>query len=59
MLLLFHLGKLLPKLTIEEIKVVNRIAVFGDKQTCYVDNDGSYQGYDIELKSVTKDPASR
>ena len=27
-----------------------RIAVFGDKKPFgYVDNDGSYQGYDIEL----------
>ena len=38
--------------TIEEIKKSGelRIAVFGDKKPFgYVDNDGSYQGYDIEL----------
>ncbi|HEV0778013.1 TPA: cysteine ABC transporter substrate-binding protein [Streptococcus pneumoniae] len=38
--------------TIDEIKKSGelRIAVFGDKKPFgYVDNDGSYQGYDIEL----------
>ncbi|VPU28564.1 ABC transporter substrate binding lipoprotein-amino acid transport [Streptococcus pneumoniae] len=38
--------------TIDEIKKSGelRIAVFGDKKLFgYVDNDGSYQGYDIEL----------
>lgn len=39
--------------TIDEIKKKSgelRIAVFGDKKPFgYVDNDGSYQGYDIEL----------
>ena len=38
--------------TIDDIKKSGelRIAVFGDKKPFgYVDNDGSYQGYDIEL----------
>ena len=38
--------------TIDEIKKSGelRVAVFGDKKPFgYVDNDGSYQGYDIEL----------
>ncbi|MDE8688116.1 amino acid ABC transporter substrate-binding protein, partial [Streptococcus gordonii] len=38
--------------TIVEIKKSGelRIAVFGDKKPFgYVDNDGSYQGYDIDL----------
>ncbi|HEW6349297.1 TPA: cysteine ABC transporter substrate-binding protein [Streptococcus pneumoniae] len=40
--------------TIDEIKKSGelRIAVFGDKKPFgYVDNDGSYQGYDIELEN--------
>ena len=52
-MLVHHLAKTTAKArTIDEIKKSGelRIAVFGDKKPFgYVDNDGSYQGYDIEL----------